>query len=100
MFGDYKLASRMVEEERQYIKDGCSYLAPSFLKTISLFVAGLISFELLHKTDDVKWMEIAEASMKEMEIYAAHCPSNYKHKLLLLQAESAFLSGEDNDAAK
>uniref|UniRef100_A0A7S4SGN1 Uncharacterized protein n=1 Tax=Ditylum brightwellii TaxID=49249 RepID=A0A7S4SGN1_9STRA len=100
MFRDYKLASRMVEEERQCIKDGCSYLAPNFLKTISLFVAGLISFELLHETDDVKWVEIAEASMKEMEIYAAHGPSNYKHKLLLLQAESAFLYGEDNDAAK
>eukprot|EP00957_Ditylum_brightwellii_P041492 3141847-Ditylum_brightwellii.AAC.1 len=34
-----------------------------------------------------------------METYAQYAPSNFQHRYLLLQAESAFLSGDDKNAS-
>eukprot|EP00957_Ditylum_brightwellii_P086557 6585291-Ditylum_brightwellii.AAC.1 len=55
---------------------------------------------MAHKTDETKWRALGLKCIEEIDKYAKHSPSNCKQKLLLLQAESAFLAGEYVTAAK
>jgi len=96
VFGNYDLASKMMEE-RQVITLMSS---PPFLSCSFLFVEGLISFQMAQQTGQAKWKALAYKSIEGMKEYALHAPSNCHHKLLLLQAESASLAGDCDDAVR
>eukprot|EP00957_Ditylum_brightwellii_P027806 2102577-Ditylum_brightwellii.AAC.1 len=49
---------------------------------------------MAHKTGETKWSVLGLKCIEEIEKYATRAPSNCKHKLLVLQAESAFVAGE------
>eukprot|EP00957_Ditylum_brightwellii_P085153 6475679-Ditylum_brightwellii.AAC.1 len=64
------------------------------------YVFGLISFQMAQQTGQAKWKALAYKSIEGMKEYALHAPSNCHHKLLLLQAESASLAGDCDDAVR
>jgi len=96
IFCNYESASRMMEKRQGIILTS----SPPFLLCSIFFVEGLISFAMAHKTDETKWRALGLKCIEEIDKYAKHSPSNCKQKLLLLQAESAFLAGEYVTAAK
>jgi len=95
IFGEYELASKMADKSK--VLD-LTNLTP-FVRSDYVFVDGLISFALSHKENSFKWKKIAWNAIKTMETYAQYAPSNFQHRYLLLQAESAFLSGDDKNAS-
>uniref|UniRef100_A0A7S1YZJ2 Uncharacterized protein n=1 Tax=Ditylum brightwellii TaxID=49249 RepID=A0A7S1YZJ2_9STRA len=95
-FGHYELASDFAEQGQNILDSGCS---PTFAVVTHAFVYGLISFVLAGKTHQIKWKTNAFKCLKKMEVWSESAPSNCLHKLLLLQAESAVLLGENSTAA-
>jgi len=95
MFGNYEIASKMMKE-RQAIS---LFAVPPSLSCAFIFTEGLISFAMSHEFGEEKWSVLAFKSVEEFKIFALHAPSNCEQKLLLLQAESAFLEGEYYTAA-
>eukprot|EP00957_Ditylum_brightwellii_P060742 4611847-Ditylum_brightwellii.AAC.1 len=96
IFGDYGLASKMVEKINEI--DTSTY--PAFMISSYAFVEGLVSYALAHKTNEAKWEILGRNATDKMFQYASIVPINFQHKLLLLQAESLFFSGDSMNASK
>jgi len=90
IFGNHESASRIMEKRQAIILT----TNPPFLSCSLSFVEGLISFAMAHKTGETKWSVLGLKCIEEIEKYSTRAPSNCKHKLLVLQAESAFVAGE------
>eukprot|EP00957_Ditylum_brightwellii_P070839 5383311-Ditylum_brightwellii.AAC.1 len=96
IFSDYKLAFEMIEKGN--VIDTSTY--PAFMISSYAFVEGLVSLALARETKEATWETLASKAIDKMAIYASILPSNFQHKLLLLQAESFFLSGDTVNASK
>uniref|UniRef100_A0A6V2JKU6 Anaphase-promoting complex subunit 5 n=1 Tax=Ditylum brightwellii TaxID=49249 RepID=A0A6V2JKU6_9STRA len=97
-FGDYELALKMITSLDLALNDT---RMPTFTMCNYSFLSALVSFALAHSTDgNCRWMQRASIALDEVKKYAQHAPSNYQHKLLLLEAESAFLTKDKYQAAK
>jgi len=94
LFGNYELASRMIENRKQFDL----YLGPCFLLSNIWFFDGMVALAACHTLKTDKWMGVAQKSLVQMEKCASVCPLNYKHRFLLLQAELAFLLEENENA--
>jgi len=97
IFNEYELASEMAAKcpNAQVLS---SY--PVFLKCDVYFLSGLISFAMAYKTKNEKWRIKGQSSIEVIELHAGYAPSNYQHKLFLLQAEFDSIRGKIDDAAK
>jgi len=95
IFNEYDLAGDMVERtietEKQVLRKAEAF-------GMYLFYHGLISFVLARKTKSDKWLTRANEALSEMEKYAKIGPCNFQHKLLLLEAENAYLFGDIDSA--
>eukprot|EP00957_Ditylum_brightwellii_P155165 11812382-Ditylum_brightwellii.AAC.1 len=95
LFGEYELAAKMAAKGEALVSKVQSFYADGN----HTFVQGLISLALGRSTDQTNFQTIAKQSIDQMEIWSEYAPSNYQHKLLLLQAEYAFVFVKSDDAA-
>jgi len=96
IFDDLELAIKMVEEylDLEYPLEGL------VVGTEVVFLYGLTSLVQARKTKEDIWKTRGHESMKKVKKLAKDYPSSYQHKLLLLEAESAFNAGNKRKASE
>jgi hypothetical protein len=68
---------------------------------MSYFFEGLASFQLARQTSDdesAKWIERGQSVLAKMRSWSEHSSWNWANKVLLLEAESRFTSGDFDNA--
>ena len=93
LFGDYERAHEL-EEKIEQTKGATLYF---WGRVQVCFIRGLAAIAVARTkmTNREKYMKIGRASYREMLVWAKNCPSNFKHKQKLLEAE---LKGVAQDA--
>jgi len=96
MFDDIELAIKMVEKYLDLKNPFEGLVVGSEI----IFLCGLTSLAQARKTKEAIWKNRAHESLKKVKQLAKDSPSNYQHKLLLLEAECAFTSGRIKKATE
>ncbi|KAL7548735.1 hypothetical protein ACHAWF_012024, partial [Thalassiosira exigua] len=65
-----------------------------FINIYRYFYGGLIAFDRYRSSLESYWLEIGLRSMARLEKWAEECEWNFQNKMLLLQAEHRFATGD------
>jgi len=95
IFGEYELAADMIRKKHEVEK---KLSRKTTFYGLTDFYDGLVFLAMTRKTNDMKWMSEASKAMSKLESHVQYGKANCEHKLLLLQAESKSLLGENQDA--
>jgi len=99
IFCEYKTAVEIAEKSRKTVAKA---LPGSYMMTIHFFYDALATCALLREsgTNSRKHKKVIKATITKMKKWAANSPSNFKHKLLLLEAEYAVIKRKQSSACK
>jgi tetratricopeptide (TPR) repeat protein len=86
-FGDYDRAGEFVDKMKH------NSIEESHCFCVYVFFTGLTCFVLAKRSNPKKWVNLGNKSIKKMQKWALHSPSNCLQKLLLLKAEKAVFWG-------
>lgn len=71
----------------------------SFLESIKVFIAGLVSFQLYRDTGDSLWKSRGVERINEFKVFSDQGSDwNFEHKLQLMEAENYACSGDYTQA--
>eukprot|EP00957_Ditylum_brightwellii_P053303 4040962-Ditylum_brightwellii.AAC.1 len=65
-----------------------------------IFVYGLTSLAQARKTNEIMWKNCGHELMKKIQKLAKDSPSDYQHKLLVLESECGFTAGREKSKQK
>ena len=96
-YGDYRKAVEYAELAEKYVEGAEGiFINPVFYfhQSIALAKAYTQADVLLQS----RYLNKLTANLEKFKKWAEHCPQNYRHKYLLIQAEVARISGQDYQA--
>lgn len=98
-YGRYLEAMKQVQEGKKGV--AALYGAPSFTDyCLYSFLISIAVYPQLNWQDKLQARIAMRSSLRKMKKWAAHCPVNFLHKQLLMEAELAGLQGWKKKAAK
>jgi predicted ATPase/signal transduction histidine kinase len=96
-YGNYTKAVEFAQSAEQFVGGAQGiFINPVFYFHQSIALAG--AYAAANEADQPRYWNTLQRNLKKFEQWAAHCPSNYLHKALLIQAEIARISGQDYQA--
>ncbi|MEH2325227.1 MAG: AAA family ATPase [Nostoc sp.] len=96
-YGEYTKAVEYGENAEQFVGGARGiFINPVFYFHQSIALAG--AYAELDTATQVIYLHKLNANLEKFQQWAMHCPSNYQHKFLLIQAEIARIGKQDYQA--
>ncbi|MGI0491571.1 trifunctional serine/threonine-protein kinase/ATP-binding protein/sensor histidine kinase [Alkalinema pantanalense CENA528] len=97
LFGEYEKAPAIAQASAQLVD---SHFGVAIAVEHYLYSALLLAAHYPHapQPEQLQIWQALESHCAQVQKWATHCPNNYSHRLLLIQAEMAQLQDQDSDA--
>ncbi len=96
-YGDFTKAVEYAELAEKYVEGAEGiFINPVFYFHQSIALARV--YTLVTVQQQSRYLNKLTANLEKLKKWAEHCPQNYQHKYLLIQAEGARISGQDYQA--
>ncbi len=93
-YNNIENAKNNLQEIEKYKKS----IEGQYYYAYTILYISLVSSMLYSEEKDKKYLKNAKKQLKQMKLWAKHCPANYQHKYYLMQAELMRATGKTEQA--